>query len=87
MSETLGNVDFVLESRGTSRDLGAWVVGAARRVQDQYGGDASAIWADGPSRPELAERLEAFDGIGATKARKAVDAVERAGFLAASPEE
>ena len=31
MSETAGSqdADFLLESRGVSRDLGAWVVGAA----------------------------------------------------------
>jgi uncharacterized HhH-GPD family protein len=66
--------------------VAAWVVGAARRVQHQYGSDAAAIWADDPGRPELAARLEAFDGIGATKAQKAIDALERAGMVSAAPE-
>jgi WD40 repeat protein len=44
MSDTLGNVDFVLESRGTSRDLGAWVVGAAF---GHDGGSAAFALGDG----------------------------------------
>ena len=66
MSETLGNVDFVLESRGASRDLGAWVVGAA------FGHDGgSAAFALGDGTLHLADlrdlsgewrRVEAHDG-------------------------
>jgi uncharacterized HhH-GPD family protein len=51
----------------------AWVVAAAQRVLDHYGGEAVAVWSDAPTRAELLERLVAFDGIGEVKARKAIE--------------
>ena len=49
-----------------------WLVGAARRVEQDYHGDASAIWSDRPSAVELQRRLSEFHGIGQKKAAMAV---------------
>lgn len=57
--------------------LPRWVVSAARRVNDEYGGDASAIWPAGDSVLEVTERLSAFDGIGRKKAVMAVEILTR----------
>lgn len=54
-----------------------WVVSAAHRVMDPYGGDASSIWSDQPTAAELQQRLQAFDGIGQKKAAMAVEMLER----------
>lgn len=54
-----------------------WLVAAARRVLDDYEGDAARIWAGEPTARELRERLEAFDGIGQKKAAMAVEILER----------
>ena len=54
-----------------------WLAGAARRVQQNYGGDASAIWSDEPSAIELQRRLREFDGIGQKKAAMAVEILNR----------
>ncbi len=51
----------------------AWLVAAAQRVLDQYGGDAGAVWSDAPTRAELVHRLVAFDGVGEVKARRAIE--------------
>ena len=51
----------------------------AKRVQavsqylvEEYGGDASAVWADVRTADELVERLEAIPGFGEYKARLTV---------------
>ena len=54
-----------------------WLVGAARRVKQDYRGDASAIWSDRPSAVELQRRLREFDGIGQKKAAMAVGILNR----------
>lgn len=54
-----------------------WLVGAARRVQQNYGGGASAIWSDEPSAVELQQRLREFGGIGQKKAAMAVAILNR----------
>src|SRR5438105_507373 len=54
-----------------------WVVSAARRVIEDYSGDASAIWSDQPTAAVLHGRLDAFDGIGQKKAAMAVEILER----------
>ena len=54
-----------------------WLVLAARRVTEEYMGDASAIWADRPSADELQRRFDAFVGIGQKKAAMAVEILER----------
>ncbi len=54
-----------------------WLVGAAQRVQQNYGGDASTIWSDEPSAVELQRRLSEFDGIGQKKAAMAVEILNR----------
>jgi uncharacterized HhH-GPD family protein len=51
----------------------SWVAAAARRVVADYGGDASALWADEPSAASLRRRFEDFDGIGQKKAAMAVE--------------
>ena len=54
-----------------------WLVGAARRVEQDYHGDASAIWSDRPSAVELQRRLSEFHGIGQKKAAMAVEILDR----------
>ena len=51
----------------------AWISAAARRVVDDYGGNAAALWADEPPAATLRRRFEAFDGIGQKKAAMAVE--------------
>lgn len=57
--------------------LPRWVVSAARRLESDYGGDASAIWPAGAHVLEVTERLAAFDGIGRKKAVMAVEILTR----------
>jgi uncharacterized HhH-GPD family protein len=54
-----------------------WVVAAAKRVIEDYRGDAERIWGDQPTADELAARLDAFEGIGQKKAAMAVEILER----------
>ena len=54
-----------------------WLILAARRVKERYGGDAGAIWANNPSADELRQRLKAFVGIGQKKAAMAVEILAR----------
>ena len=55
----------------------AWLVEAAQLVLSCYGGDAEALWSDGPTAIELRQRLEAFPGIGQKKAAMAVEILAR----------
>jgi uncharacterized HhH-GPD family protein len=55
----------------------AWVVLAARRVLDDYSGDAGEVWGDEPTARELQRRLTRFVGIGQKKAAMAVEILER----------
>jgi hypothetical protein len=55
----------------------AWVHAAAVRVLRDYGGDAGRIWADCPPAATLRSRLEAFDGIGGSKAAMAIEILAR----------
>ena len=48
--------------------LPRWIVSAARRLIDEYDGDASRIWPPGSHILDVTRRLEAFDGIGRKKA-------------------
>ncbi|MFK4536186.1 putative HhH-GPD family protein [Bradyrhizobium ottawaense] len=54
-----------------------WVVAGARRLLDQYGGDAARIWTGRPTAREVYERLDQFEGIGQKKAAMAVEILER----------
>lgn len=54
-----------------------WVVSAAVRLRDEYGGDASRIWPAGDSVLAVTERLSQFDGIGRKKAVMAVEILTR----------
>jgi endonuclease III len=54
-----------------------WIVRAAQRVLDCYGGDASAIWCGNASADEVQRRFDDFAGIGQKKAAMAVEIMER----------
>ena len=41
---------------------------AARRLLEEYGGDATALWPGGSHVVDVTERLSALDGIGRKKA-------------------
>jgi uncharacterized HhH-GPD family protein len=58
-------------------NLPSWIVSAARRVLDEYDGDAERIWSDEPTAEQLRSRLEQFQGIGQKKAAMAVEILER----------
>ena len=53
------------------------VVSAARRVIEEYEGDAGTIWSGSPTAQELQARLLKFSGIGQKKAAMAVELLER----------
>lgn len=54
-----------------------WVQLAAKRVLDEYDGDAGAIWGDKPTAAELQRRLQGFVGISQKKAAMATEILER----------
>lgn len=54
-----------------------WISSAARKLLEEYGGDASRIWAPGSHVLEVTERLSAFDGVGRKKAVMAVEILQR----------
>lgn len=58
-------------------NLPSWIVLAARRVLDEYDGNAERIWNDLPTAEELRRRLERFVGIGQKKAAMAIEILER----------
>jgi uncharacterized HhH-GPD family protein len=55
----------------------AWVVLAAKKVLEDYAGDAGRIWGDEPTARELQRRLTGFVGVGQKKAAMAVEILER----------
>ena len=57
--------------------LPRWISSAARRLLDDYGGDASAIWPAGAHVIDVTERLSAFDGVGRKKAVMAAEILTR----------
>jgi len=50
-----------------------FIVDGARRVIDEYGGDAAAVWNDQPTARDLQARLSEFLGISQKKAAMAVE--------------
>jgi uncharacterized HhH-GPD family protein len=50
-----------------------FIVDGARRVIEDYGGDAAAVWNDAPTARELQARLVRFKGISQKKAAMAVE--------------
>jgi uncharacterized HhH-GPD family protein len=54
-----------------------YVVSAASRVMQQYGGRAEAIWEGSPAAEDLRERFDEFLGIAQKKAAMAVEILER----------
>ena len=59
------------------RTLPKWISSAARRLIDEYAGDATRIWPDGDHVLQVTERLATFDGIGRKKAVMAVEILTR----------
>jgi uncharacterized HhH-GPD family protein len=57
--------------------LPRWISSAARRLLEDYGGDAERIWPAGDHVIEVTERLSAFDGIGRKKAVMATEILTR----------
>lgn len=57
--------------------LPRWIGAAADRLIEEYGGDASRIWAPGSHALDVVERLSEFDGIGRKKAAMAVELLVR----------
>jgi uncharacterized HhH-GPD family protein len=60
--------------------VASWIVAVARRVVEDYDGEAAALWSDAPTRNGLLARLVAFEGFGEVKARKTIEHLERAGI-------
>ncbi len=54
-----------------------WIVSAARRLREEYAGDAARIWPTGAHVLDVTERLSAFDGIGRKKAVMATEILVR----------
>jgi len=50
-----------------------FIIDGARRVIDEYGGDAASVWNDRPTARDLQTRLGAFLGISQKKAAMAVE--------------
>lgn len=50
-----------------------WLVAGARRVIDDYAGEAGAVWNDQPTARELQARLNEFVGVSQKKAAMAVE--------------
>lgn len=48
--------------------LPGWILNAARRVVEEFGGNAEAIWSDRPTARQLHRRLDSFVGISQKKA-------------------
>ncbi len=57
--------------------LPRWIVSAADRLIQDYGGDAARIWPPGSHVIDVTERLAVFDGIGRKKAVMAVEILVR----------
>jgi uncharacterized HhH-GPD family protein len=57
--------------------LPRWISAAARRLLEEYGGDAARIWPAGDSVLDVTERLSAFCGIGRKKAVMAAEILTR----------
>ena len=57
--------------------LPRWIAEAARKVRDDYGGDAGGIWSSGSTVPQVTERLMGFAGIGPKKAAMATEILTR----------
>lgn len=49
-----------------------WILDACRRLLEEYGGDAEAIWSDRPTAEVLEARLDAFLGVSQKKAAMTV---------------
>jgi uncharacterized HhH-GPD family protein len=81
MAEQPGAVQAAIQAKPALHryvvNMPAYVALAARKVIDEYGGDASRIWAGEPTARELQQRFDAFKGIGQKKAAMAVEMLER----------
>lgn len=54
-----------------------WISDAARRLLDEYEGDASKLWSPGSTVVQVTERLSGFRGIGRKKAVMACELLAR----------
>jgi endonuclease III len=54
-----------------------WIIAAAKRVLNQYNGDARKIWTGNVTARQVYGRLDQFEGIGQKKAAMAVEILER----------
>ena len=70
VDEALGRKPALHRFRHT---LPRWISAAAARLIEEYGGDASRIWAPGSTVTEVGDRLSGFQGIGRKKAAMAVE--------------
>jgi uncharacterized HhH-GPD family protein len=93
LRERLGSLDLYMlaENPGAVREalqrppmlhrfketLPKWISLAARKLRDEYGGDAERIWPTGDQVIDVTERLSAFDGIGRKKAVMATEILTR----------
>jgi uncharacterized HhH-GPD family protein len=93
LSQRLGTLElaFLADNPGAVRDavheypmlhrfketLPRWITSAARRLLDEYDGDAARIWPAGDSVLDVTERLSAFAGIGRKKAVMATEILTR----------
>jgi len=59
------------------KNVSRWLIDAARRVIEDYSGDAERIWSGRPPAEVLRNRLESFLGVGQKKAAMAVEILER----------
>lgn len=59
------------------REMARYVHSAARKLTDDYEGDAANIWADRPTARDLQARLAVFDGVGQKKAAMATEILSR----------
>jgi len=59
------------------KTLPGWIVSAARRITEEYNGDATAIWSPGTPLETVVSRLRVFEGIGPKKAIMASEILVR----------
>jgi len=57
--------------------LGEWIFAAAKKLLEEYKGNASNVWEDGLLAKEMVRRLEEFKGIGQKKANMTVRILNR----------
>lgn len=59
-------------------NVSSWIKAAAKKLIDEYRGDAENIWSDCRTAGEIIERLDEFKGVGKKKAHMAAAILRRA---------